>query len=289
MHLIAITEIPNPFKSKDEKTHQNSSAKHHPRDILKFCEDLAGEPEADYPSDDEMDEEEEDERRKLNLMERIENVANQGVEDNLRDSRRNVGRSLRDTRMFGSSTSPLSRTVNDPNFQRNVANILSRTQIKKDENRFDGDKGFKPNVLRHRGGKTQSEQDRKSEPVRRFGHTTPIFSDFMEKIQERNLESHVSGMERTGGNLARTYRPNASDDYHSDDDPLYDEIPAAVGTLGRKFYKKLQKVSKQNVRFRGNDEIELRSRPNGGMGRSGGIDRSGINNRSFSFDLEQRL
>ncbi|XP_071156753.1 chitin synthase chs-2-like [Mytilus edulis] len=248
MHLIAITEIPNPFK-KDmgEQVRDSKDKQRNARDMIRLCEEIVGEPMPDYPSDEEDENSREREREEVLRM-KIENNATQGVSENLRESIRNpgIGKSLRNTRVgnIGSTRTRLGETVRDGNFRRVAKTILARTQreVNKSE-----ESGNKLNNLRQRGRGNQDPNRINNEPVRKFGHNTPVFADFMEKVNDRNLNTWDNGADRNGGNLGLggTYNPrNAAID---DEESIYDEIPGA-GTLGRAFNKKIQKMAKTGVR-----------------------------------------
>ncbi|CAC5419944.1 CHS1 [Mytilus coruscus] len=249
MHLIAITEIPNPCKKDiDEQVRDNKDRQRNARDMIRLCEEIVGEPMPDYPSDEE-EEDSRDRAREELLRKKIENNATQGVSENLRESQRNpgIGRSLRNTRAgnLGSTRTRLGETVRDGNFKRMAKTILARTQREVNNSE---ESGFKPNNLRKRGKTNQDPSRMNSEPVRKFGHNTPVFTDFMEKVNERQLNTMVEGAERNGGNLGglrSTYNPrNAGIE---DEESIYDEIPGA-GTLGRAFQKKIHKMAKTGVR-----------------------------------------
>lgn len=261
MHLIAITEIPNPFSKELDDTALSSKNKtRKAKDMIRLCEEIIGEPMPDYPSDEE-DDYLRDKQRTNQLMEKINNTAMLGVAENLRNSQNvMIGRSLRDTRKIGNSqrTNRLRETFSDQNFQRAAANILFRTrpEIHSEEAPL-----FTPNVLRQRGNKGPNDQTR--DPVRMFGSTKPAMLDFIDKVQERNLDNKVSGMERQS--LGATYRRPSASDIAEDDEPLYDEIPGA-GTMGRAFHKKLQKMARTGVQpsdcngIHFDNNIEMRSR-----------------------------
>ncbi|VDI47483.1 Hypothetical predicted protein [Mytilus galloprovincialis] len=248
MHLIAITEIPNPCKKDiDEQVRDSKDKQKNARDMIRLCEEIVGEPMPDYPSDEEDENSREREREEVLRM-KIENNATQGVSENLRESIRNpgIGKSLRNTRVgnIGSTRTRLGETVREGNFQRVAKTILARTQREVNNSE---ESGFKPNNVRKRGKSNQDTNQKNNEHVRKFGHNTPVFSDFMEKVNDRKLNTLVDGADRNGGNLGlgATYNPrNASMD---DEESIYDEIPGA-GTLGRAFNKKIQKMAKTGVR-----------------------------------------
>lgn len=78
MHLIAITEIPNPWKKKVENAGNISSSKKSGKIALEFCEKMMTEPFPDYPSDDEMTEEEMKMEERRLVREQIKNMAETG-------------------------------------------------------------------------------------------------------------------------------------------------------------------------------------------------------------------
>ena len=71
MHLIAITEIPNPFDKKIEDTTSKPSKG---KLALKFCKTVMHDPMPDYPIDDEENKEE----RKC-VRKQIVNYAETGI------------------------------------------------------------------------------------------------------------------------------------------------------------------------------------------------------------------
>jgi hypothetical protein len=243
MHLIAITEIPNPCsKNLNERALSSKNNARKAKDIIRLCEEIVGEPMPDYPSDEEEDNLR-NEQRTDQLMAKIKNTAMLGVAEDLRNTQNfMIGRSLRDTRNIGNSqrADRLRQTFTDQNFKRAAANILART---KQEIHSGELSAFTPNVLRQRGNNGPNDQAR--EPVRKMGNTKPAMLDFISKVQDRNLDDKVFGMQRQEmGNLAQTYRrPSASDIPY---EPMYDEIPGA-GTMSRAFHKKLQKMAKAEV------------------------------------------
>ena len=245
MHLIAITEIPNPCsKNLNERALSSKNNARKAKDMIRLCEEIVGEPMPDYPSDEE-DDNFRNEQRTDQLKEKINNTAMLGVAEDLRNSQKfMIGRSLRDTRNIGSSqrADRLRQTFSDRNFQRAAVNLLARTR---QEIHSEETPAFIPNVIRHRGNKGPNDQTR--DPVRKFGSTMPAMLDFIGKVQERNLDSKVSGMQKkTMGNLGQTYRRPSASDIPEDNEPLYDEIPGA-GTMSRAFHKKLQKMTRTGV------------------------------------------
>ena len=243
MHLIAITEIPNPCsKNINERALSSKNNARKAKDIIRLCEEIVGEPMPDYPSDEE-DDNFRNEQRTDQLMAKIKNTAMLGVAEDLRNTQNfMIGRSLRDTRNIGNSqrADRLRQTFTDQNFKRAAANILARTRQEINSGELSA---FTPNVLRQRGNNGPNDQAR--EPVRKMGNTKPAMLDFIGKIQDRKLDDKVFGMQRQEmGNLAQTFRrPSAFDIPY---EPLYDEIPGA-GTMSRAFHKKLQKMAKAEV------------------------------------------
>jgi hypothetical protein len=81
MHLIAITEIPTPWKKKVESGEGIAEKKKSGKIALEFCEKMMAEPFPDYPSDDEMTEEELKREERQIAREQIKNMAETGKTD----------------------------------------------------------------------------------------------------------------------------------------------------------------------------------------------------------------
>ncbi|KAK3106192.1 hypothetical protein FSP39_014652 [Pinctada imbricata] len=281
LHLIAITEIPNPFrKKKVDPGDLEKPSKERAKEALEVCSRLMAEPLPDYSDDD--DEEMEMEERE-NLKQQIFNLSTTGTRDNLRDSISGGGfsRSIRTSRAPGNSYSDNLRseagrqhTMADQNFRDTVSNFLRQSR---NEQLYPG--STTTETLRRR---TQSREnsieigqtlpslgDEKKSAPRKFGTGTPYQRDFMDRIERSrgNLAERYNMTRNRAGNMGATglgvsFRRDALDDIdenYVDDDDIYDEIPAAkMGTLGRQFAKKLVRLERRGV-----------SRQNGTISRSG--------------------
>lgn len=242
LHLIAITDIPNPCRrnlNRDIEKGQSLEA----QKALEFLEKLDSEPMPDYPIDSD-DEEAEDNRTQEALIEVINNIQEKGTRNMRGDNP--LGKSLRKTThgssLKGSRASGLNRTNE---FARSVlrrsvlpsAPIL-RMNDKKTEEMFDAN---------------MFNDKEKEAPRRRFGAGLQLQKHFVNEVRNRNLPNIPEDLRRRengGPNLSRTFR---GEDYLSssnrfgieeDDEDLYDTIPA-MGTMGKNFAKKFQKLKKQ--------------------------------------------
>ncbi|CAG2205554.1 CHS1 [Mytilus edulis] len=107
MHLIAITEIANPFKCGKNQSHENigeeGPEKIDAKTLVRFCAEVVGEPMPDYSSDeDDEDEEEEDDKVEQELSNTIRNNAVRGVKGNIGGTRTTgLGMSFRETMVIG--------------------------------------------------------------------------------------------------------------------------------------------------------------------------------------------
>ncbi|CAC5369431.1 CHS1 [Mytilus coruscus] len=256
MHLIAITEIPNPFKCGENQSHGNigeeSTEKLDAKKMIRFCADVVGEPMPDYSSDeDDDDEDEEDDKVEEELSNTIFNNAVRGVKGNIGGTRTpGLGMSFRETMVMGRDniSNNLRITLSSPNFRQTARNVIAISKRKYDEGTKPPPKG---NVLRYR--KNHPPMSRTDwEQTKKFGSTKPIFKDFINEIQnDRELKHKVRGLEKqtTGSNLTRTLRRDAS--ATSFDEPVNDKL-SGVGTLSRAFYKNLNQ--KTNVQTRQNPD-----------------------------------
>ncbi|VDI08202.1 chitin synthase [Mytilus galloprovincialis] len=249
MHLIAITEIPNPFKCGKNQSHENigeeGPEKIDAKTLVRFCAEVVGEPMPDYSSDeDDEDDEEEDDKVEQELSNTIRNNAVRGVKGNIGGTRTpGLGMSFRETMVIGrdSISNNLRSTLTSPNFRQTARNMIAISKRKYDDGTKPPPKG---NVLRYR--KNNPSRSRTDwEQAKKFGSTKPIFKDFINEIQnDRDLKHKVRGIEKqtTGDNLKRTLRrENSASDF---DEPVNDKLSGAVGTLSRAFYKNLNQKTK---------------------------------------------
>ncbi|XP_076090328.1 chitin synthase chs-2-like [Mytilus galloprovincialis] len=251
MHLIAITEIPNPFKCGKKQSYGNmeeeNTEKLNAKELVRFYTDVVGEPMPDYSGDEDDDDDEKDAKIEKELSDTIVNNAVIGVKGNIGGTRKpGLGMSFRET-MANKDSIPnnLRSTTSKPNFRQTVRNMIAISRRKYDE----GTKPFpKGNVLRYR--KNHPPMSRTDwEQAKKFGSNKPVFHDMINEIQnDRDLKHKVRGLENqtTGVNLRRTYRREAS---ATDlDEPINDNLSGAVGTLDRTLYKNLNKKIKVQTR-----------------------------------------
>ncbi|CAC5381735.1 CHS1 [Mytilus coruscus] len=252
MHLIAITEIPNPFKCGKNQSHGNldeeNTEKLNAKELIRLCTDVVGEPMPDYSSDEDDDDDEEDDIVEKELSNTIVNNAVRGVKVNIGGTTTpGLGMSFRETMVIGRDniSNNLRSTLSSPNFRHTARNVLAISKRKYDEGTKPPPKG---NVLKYRKNhpptlRTDWEQAKK------FGSTKPVFNDFINKIQNDEVLKHkVRGLEKqtTVDNLKRTLRRQTSaTDLGSS---VNDELSGAVGTLNRAFYKNLNKKMKKQTR-----------------------------------------
>lgn len=248
MHLIAITEIPNPFKCGKIKSHENigddGAEKIDAKTLVRFCADVVGEPMPDYSSDeDDEDGEEEDDKVEQELSNTIRNNAVRGIKGNIGGTRTTgLGMSFRETMVIGrdSISNNLRSTLSSPNFRQTARNMIAISKRKYDDGSKPPPKG---NVLKYR--KNNPSRSRTDwEQAKKFGSTKPIFQNFINEIQnDRDLKHKVRGIEKqtTGDNLKRTLRRETSADF---DEPVNEKLSGAVGTLSRAFYKNLNQKTK---------------------------------------------
>ncbi|XP_048727151.2 uncharacterized protein LOC125645600 isoform X7 [Ostrea edulis] len=259
MHLIAITEIPNPWKKKVENAGNISSLKKSGKIALEFCEKMMTEPFPDYPSDDEMTEEEMKMEERRLVREQIKNMAETGTKD--RAGQQDLGISLRNTMMGRSSnrdrfSDNLSRS-RTMQFTLENEDFLARSQKYIEDSKRPADdretrgvryrKNKNKEKLTPYIGKTLPENESKG--LRRFGSTAPAQKDFFEKVLSKTtivnkykLGTSQKNMGATG--LGRSFRRD--DNVNMDDDNIYDEIPAA-GTMGRAWARRMRNFNESTA------------------------------------------
>ncbi|XP_063422773.1 chitin synthase chs-2-like [Mytilus trossulus] len=247
MHLIAITEIPNPFKCGKKQSYGNmeeeNTEKLNAKELVRFYTDVVGEPMPDYSGDEDDDDDEEDAKLEKELSDTIVNNAVIGVKGNIGGTRKpGLGISFRET-MANKDSFPniLRSTMSKPNFKQTVRNMIAISRRKYDEGTKPLPKG---NVLRYRKNHPPMLQT-DWEQAKKFGSNKPVFHDMINEIQnDRDLKHKVRGLENqtTGDNLKRTFRRETS--VSNLDEPVNDNLSGAVGTLDRTLYKKLNKKKK---------------------------------------------
>ncbi|XP_052090867.1 uncharacterized protein LOC127727790 [Mytilus californianus] len=251
MHLIAITEIPNPFKCGKKQSYGNieeeNTEKLNAKELIRLCTDVVGEPRPDYSSDEDDDDDEEDDKVEEELSNTIVNNAVIGVKGNIGGTRTpGLGMSFRETMVIGRDniSNDLRSTLSSPNFRQTARNMIAISKRKYDEGTKPPPKG---NVLKYR--KNHPPKLRTDwEQAKKFGSTKPIFNDFINEIQkDQDLKHKVRGLEKQTAvdNLKRTLRRETSaTDF---DEPVNDKV-SGVGTLSRAFYKNLNQKTKVQTR-----------------------------------------
>jgi len=241
LHLLAITEIPNPFSKPLEDYDKAIGVKDSADKVLEFCDKLLSEPIPDYPDDNEDVLKQEQNTTNALVKEALKNLSEIGVRDTIGATRGNIGATMRETRgglglsirntnvnLKQSYTSQLRRsevrrTFGDRDFRQSVGHFLlqsKRTPANQfddpDENRTGVNRrAYRRNMPKPGGvqlGATLLNNVAEEAP-RRFGSQMPFQKNLLKRVKDRNLDQKVKGLTRrmteggaaNGGNLGRSF------------------------------------------------------------------------------------
>ncbi|XP_033731954.1 uncharacterized protein LOC117321593 [Pecten maximus] len=239
IHLIAITNVPNPFtKSVSETDDEMESSKHVAEKVLEFCERLDAETIPDYAmnSDEEKEEEEQVNRA---MEEVINNIQEKGTK-NIPGSMNPLGKSIRQSE-FG--TTSRGRTDRKSDMVKSIIRRTTRTETNildlTEKQETDKSTAAKQNVL---------NDIKLNVPKLRFGAGVPLQKHFMMEVRNRKLPNTPGDfmkMERLSNTLTRGgYDHDTFIDREEDTDPIYDTIPALCA-MDKAFSKKFKTFRNQ--------------------------------------------
>ncbi|XP_033733062.1 uncharacterized protein LOC117322317 [Pecten maximus] len=245
LHLIAITDVPNPFQKSLSQDIEKGDSKLVAKKVLEFCEKLDSEPMPDYPMDSD-DEEEEKKQTQNVLKEVINNLQAKGTR-NIPGSSNPLGKSLRGTGLGSSYRTSARNSKGNIRSSEFVRSILRRTAVS-NEPLFEGnDKKSLEAVL----GATKFNDVEKEAPRPRFGAGLQLQKHFVKEVRNRrlpNVPEDFRRKENGGQNLGQTLQRGAYDPEPDtgtiDSEEIYDTIPA-IGTMGKNFAKKFKKYRQQ--------------------------------------------
>ncbi|XP_060077330.1 uncharacterized protein LOC132556893 [Ylistrum balloti] len=240
LHLIAITDIPNPCqKTISEDDIEKGNPKMLAKKVLEFCERLDSEPMPDYPID--SDDEDQEAEQTLNaLKEVITNIQTKGTK-NIPGSSNPLGKSFRQTAIGTSYRGSTRGSMQNNRPHEFIRSIIRKTVTPNDRllNRNENttqDRVFDVNAL---------NDLEKEVPKRRFAVGMPLQKHFANEVRNRKLPNLPDDLRGRENGLSRTLPRGSYSAAQSDyDDEIYDTIPA-IGTMGKNFAKKFKKFREQ--------------------------------------------
>ncbi|XP_021367706.1 uncharacterized protein LOC110459670 isoform X2 [Mizuhopecten yessoensis] len=249
LHLVAITDIPNPFKrTVSENDFENENSKFMAKKALEFCERLNSESIQDDAMNSD-DEEEEDEKAFRAMAQVINNIQEKGTK-NIPGSTNPLGISIRQTGLNASANvgcNLIDRRTGGANSM--MRSILRRTAQKESKLL---DVREKP-VTTSGMDKGTFNDIEKGIPKIRFAVGAPLQKHFMSEVRNRrvpNTPEDFLKKERLSQTLKRGgYNPDTVIDSEEDNDLIYDAIPA-LGVMDKAFVKKFKKFRLQEKQQR---------------------------------------
>lgn len=257
MHLIALTEIPNPCKKSINDGDAEAGLKMKATDFVELCENLICEPMPDYPSDTEEEEEFNRKEREIKKQEIIQQ-GKTGTKLDLRASMGATGGGVRSDWLRYSAGTTLGQSYSDHlnasrrPFSNRESVIGYLRQSRSQTANFQHQQGMELVNRIRRPADEQTSQNNIVSKQRNFGTSAPFQKDILEKMKERNIIDKVPGLRQSMGNpLSMSFRPGAGNIPGEDEDEdIYDTIPAGNGTMGRHFSKLIQMQKKQSQKSR---------------------------------------
>lgn len=242
LHLIAITEIPNPFGNKFKDFDLiKGGGKPLAMRVLELCEKLDSELLPDYPMDSDDEDAEQTQRRDA-VKEIIINLQEKGMKEDLRGTSNPLAKSFRNF-----SASARNSTVR--NFAESMRRtLLARTSSFRDERLLHPEHAYKSTLNIGRTLLNDPEKDL----TRRIGTLLPLQKHFTSQLRRRNLPNTPADFKRNenGGactGIGRTlprgsYDPDIVEtSFQEAEEDIYDTI----GTMSKAFSRKFLKFKSQ--------------------------------------------